>query len=231
MGRDLLYLGIYPDPNDSDTYYINGTVMNDTALYTIAATDFISGGDTGYANLVPPDVLPAFRLSDFAQKQIQPIAGLVCKEIVKVAEETKEITDPLDVDPCADMQLGPDYFDPSRHSPFDATPGFSTSQNWRAFGRNFVMPRRPFLYSEEGVQQRPFLSFKLENLDFSETGVFINNSTQTTQNLAGISKTSEPTTKRALSMTIGGAPRICSATPASHTSIPAQDHPPSLTMS
>jgi len=49
------------------------------------------------------------------------------------------------------------------------------------------LPASPFLYSEEAVQQRPFLSFKLENLDFSESGVFINHVRETTQNLAGIS--------------------------------------------
>jgi hypothetical protein len=174
-GRGLVTLGIYSDPKDSDTYYINGAVMSDTALYTIAATDFISGGDTGYANLVPPDVLPAFRFRDFARKEVQPIAGLVCKEIADSHGA------------CADMQLGPDYFDASRQSPADATAGFSTAQHYRAFARYFRMPRRPFLYSEEAVQQRPFLSLKLENLDFSESGVFINHFHTTTNNLAGIS--------------------------------------------
>jgi len=179
-GRDLVTLGIYPDPKDSDTYYINGAVMSDTALYSIAATDFISGGDTGYANLVPPDVLPAFRIRDFAHKEVRPISGLVCKEIAS--------PNPHDAASlCADMQLRPDYFDASHQAPSDATPGFSTSQQWRAFPRIFIMPRRPFLYSEEAVQQRPFLSLKLENLDFSESGVFINDLSETAVNLAGIS--------------------------------------------
>jgi len=180
FGRDLVTLGIYPDPKDSDTYYINGAVMSDTALYTIAATDFISGGDTGYANLVPPDVLPAFRMHDFAHKEVRPIAGLVCKEIASANPHDAASL-------CADMQLGPDYFDASYQTPSDATPGFSTSQQWRAFARNFLMPRLPFPYSEEAIQQRPFLSLKLENLDFSESGVFINDLSKTAVNLAGIS--------------------------------------------
>jgi len=179
FGRDLVTLGIYPNPKDSDTYYINGAVMSDTALYTIAATDFISGGDTGYANLVPPDVLPAFRVHDFAHGEVRPIAGLVCHEIAPGTLDGASL--------CADMRLRPDYFDASHQTPYDATPGLSTSQQWRAFPRIFIMPRRPFPYSEEAVQERPFLSLKLENLDFSESGVFINHFRDTATNLAGIS--------------------------------------------
>ena len=85
------------------------------------------------------------------------------------------------------MRLGNEYFDDSRQPPSDATPGFSTSQHWRAFFRYFRMPRRPYPDSEEGIQQRPFLSLKLENLDFSETGVFINHFGKTTSDLGGIS--------------------------------------------
>lgn len=178
-GRDLITLGIYAHPKDSDTYYINGAIMSDTALYSIAATDFISGGDTGYSNLVPPDVLPAYRIRDFARKQVRPIAGLVCKELVGTPKDG-----PL---PCADMRLAPKYFDEKELSPTDATPGFTTPLHYRSFWRNFFMPRRPYPYSEDWVQQHPFWYLKLENLDFSESGVFINHFAETTSNLAGLS--------------------------------------------
>ena len=177
-GRDMITLGIYPDPKDADTIYINGAVMSDTALYAVAATDFISGGDTGYSNLMPPDVLPAYRVSDFARPQIREIAGTVCKEIAPP---------PGGASLCADMSLGPAYFDPISQTPSDATAGFSTAQHWRTSPRNFIMPRQPYPSSEEAVQQRPFLSLKLENFDFSESGIFINHYTVTTQNFAGIS--------------------------------------------
>jgi hypothetical protein len=148
--------------------------MSDSALYTIAATDFISGGDTDYANLAPPDVLPALRVHDFGGGHVHPIAGLVCKAINPKGA-------------CDDMRLGDDYFDDSTQAPADATAGFSTSQHWRAFFRFFRMPRRPFPNSEHGVQQRPFWALKLENLDFSESGVFINHFGKTTSSLGGIS--------------------------------------------
>jgi hypothetical protein len=176
-GRSLITLGIYPDPKDPDTYYINGAAMVDTTLYTIATTDFISSGDTGYANLVPPDVLPAFRVRDFTRKQVKAIAGIVCSALAQGAS----------AELCAQMELGPDYFDDSRQSPFDATSGYSTPQHWRSFTRQFRMPRRAFVDTEEGVQQRPFWSLKLENLDFSQSGLFINHLSTTTKNLAGIS--------------------------------------------
>ncbi|MBV8906626.1 MAG: hypothetical protein JOZ22_23540 [Acidobacteriia bacterium] len=156
--------------------------MSDTALYSVAATDFISGGDTGYSNLVPPDVLPAYRVRDFARKQIRPLAGTVCKELAE-----PPIPKPGEPLPCADMQLGAEYFDPSAQSPSDATRGFTAAQHYRFFPRNFLMPRRSFLLSEQWVQQHPFWYIKLENLDFSESGVFINRFARTTSNLAGLS--------------------------------------------
>ena len=182
-GRDLVTLGIYANPKDSDTYYINGSIMSDTALYTIATTDFISGGDTGYSNLVPPDVLPALRIRDFAHRQARPIAGLVCKSLVT---QPNPKTAGLDL-PCADMQIDPEYFEDTKFSPNDATPGFSTRQRWAGFFRTFLPPRRPFPDSEESVQQHPFWTVKLENLDFSESGAFVNHFSKTVPSLYGIS--------------------------------------------
>jgi hypothetical protein len=193
-GRDLVTLGIYGDPKDSDTYYINGAVMSDAALYSVAATDFISGGDTGYANLVPPDVLPAFRVGDFAQKRVHPIAGLVCKAITTLGGNLPAQTAAREQyknwpeeNVCADMQLDHRYFDESRQAPTDSTAGYSTLKHWAAFTRNFRAPRRPLPNTEDQVQQRPFWSLKLENLDFSQTGVMIGNLKNTAPNLAGIS--------------------------------------------
>ncbi len=43
-GRSLITLGIYKDPKNSDNYFINGALMDDSKLYSIATTDFIAGG-------------------------------------------------------------------------------------------------------------------------------------------------------------------------------------------
>lgn len=96
-GRDLI-TRLYADPKDSDTIYINGAVMNDATIYAVAATDFISGGDTGYADLTSPDVLPAYRVRDFAHPRIKPITGMVCTEIAApVAAGTNICADMLSV--------------------------------------------------------------------------------------------------------------------------------------
>jgi hypothetical protein len=180
--RVLITLGIYSDPKDSETIYVNGALMNDTTLYTIATTDFISGGDTGYANLAPPDVLPALRVRDYGNRRVRPIAGLVCAAITHQPKTAR-------VRECADMRLSPDYFDESRQSPADATPGYSTRQHWRpsVILRNFRLVQRPFSDSEQSVQQRPYWSLRLENGDFSESGVFVKDFHKTTTSLAGIS--------------------------------------------
>jgi len=176
-GRSLITLGLYTHPYDPDTYYINGAMMDDTALYTIAATDFLSTGETGYTNLTTPDVPPVFRPKDFAHDDVRPIAGLVCAALAGP-------------DQCANWGLDRDYFDSSYQKPFDRTPGFSTRQHWEGFFKNFILPQRPFPNSEQKVQQRRFWSLSLENLDFSLTGVFINHFAATSATLGGISNPS-----------------------------------------
>src|SRR5437660_1392203 len=55
-GWQLVTLGVRPDPNDSGNYLINGRPLDPDALYTVAASDFIALGDTGYPELATPPV-------------------------------------------------------------------------------------------------------------------------------------------------------------------------------
>ncbi len=55
-GWQLVTLGVKPDPNDSGNYLINGRPLDPDALYTVAASDFIALGDTGYPELATPPV-------------------------------------------------------------------------------------------------------------------------------------------------------------------------------
>jgi hypothetical protein len=184
-GRQLVTLGIYGDAKDPDVYYINGSVMSDTGLYSVATSDFISGGDTGYSNLVPPDVLPADRVRHFAKEHVNAIAGLVCQGL-ESSSGRKDIG-------CAPLKVGSDYFDTSHELPSDTTPGYDTAQRYNPrgffgnFRRVFLPPRRPFANSEQDVQQRPFFYVSLTSLDFSETGAFIDHFSRTEPRLAGIS--------------------------------------------
>lgn len=183
-GRRLVTLGLYHHPADPDVYYINGAVMSDTALYTIATTDFIIGGDTGYSMLASPDVPPAMRAGDFAGPNIAPIAGVVCSALSS--------SSPQSTSHCLDMKLTPNYFDTSRRKPFDATPGYTALRHYSSFGKfgwpkQFAEPRRPYSNVEQQTQQRRFWSLNLENLDFSESGLFINHIANTKMNLGGVS--------------------------------------------
>ncbi len=119
------------------------------------------------------------RVRDFAHAGLQSISGLVC-------EVLKSVNSPQIPD-CLEVTVGESYFDITEAKPLDATTGFSTTQHWLRSRRNLIEPRRPFADSEQQVQQRPFWSLNLENLDFSDTGVTISHAAKTTTALAGIS--------------------------------------------
>lgn len=56
-GRWLHYLGVLQDP-ETKTWYVNGGAVDDKTTYTVAMTDFLAYGDTGYTDLQDPAVSP-----------------------------------------------------------------------------------------------------------------------------------------------------------------------------
>ncbi|MDQ2843106.1 MAG: 5'-nucleotidase C-terminal domain-containing protein [Acidobacteriota bacterium] len=179
--RGLIYVGIYQNPTDSNSYFVNGAALDETKLYRVAASDFLAAGDTGYSDLATPDVLPHTRVEDFNQQYL--IAGLVCRNLEKYVPHEKGQTQ----HECLDDKLGTDYFDTADARPFDATGGYDTMQHYRTFWRNFKLRAPIKKESEAGLQQRAFWSLNLEGLDFSYNGVYINHIRNTTFSLAGVS--------------------------------------------
>jgi hypothetical protein len=176
-GRSLLSVGIWNDPNDSDSYYVNGMKLDDTKLYSVAATEFLALGDTGYSDLTPPDVPPATRVEDF--EHLKPLSQLICQQIAR--------TNGYGDVPCEKEVLTAEYFDSSSQVPFDTTPGFDTATHYATVLKQFSQIGVPHTGAGGKVQQRSFFSLNLESMDFSYGGVYINHVGQAPGKFAGIS--------------------------------------------
>ena len=184
-GRALLTLGVWKDPLESDSYYVNGTKLDDTLLYSAAATEFLGLGDTGYADLATPDVPPATRIEDF--NHLYAIAGITCAFMLK--------TGPNKGIQCDTKVLDGSYFDVSWQRPFDQTPGFNALARYATAPKRLrPVPVGSGASAAEGkAQQRSFWTFNLEYLDFSYGGTFINHVSQAGR-FAGISAAGVTTT-------------------------------------
>ena len=62
-GRDLAKLGIEKDAI-TDAWNINGEILNPAKLYSVAITDFLSAGDTGYSMLQNAEPAPPSLFKD-----------------------------------------------------------------------------------------------------------------------------------------------------------------------
>ena len=75
--RGLLSVGITFDSAHGE-YLIDGNRLDPNKLYSIATSDFIGGGDTGYPDLAAAQIRPPTVPSDF-DKQLLTISGVVCR--------------------------------------------------------------------------------------------------------------------------------------------------------
>jgi hypothetical protein len=75
--RAILSIGMKEDP-DRKTYFINGFPMQDDKLYTVATTEYIALGDTGYPDLLTGSVSPPQYLSNFSGL-LKRISALLCR--------------------------------------------------------------------------------------------------------------------------------------------------------
>src|SRR5579864_9356437 len=79
-GRQLVEVGIDSDPTESGEYLINGKPLDLGALYTVATSDYIALGDTGYTDLAKPPVGQPPQPTS-APDGLVPISGVVCENI------------------------------------------------------------------------------------------------------------------------------------------------------
>lgn len=79
-GRPLVKLGIRPDPNNTGEYLINGKPLDPNALYTVASSDFIALGDTGYPELAKPPVGDPDPPAS-PRVTVSTVSAIACREI------------------------------------------------------------------------------------------------------------------------------------------------------
>lgn len=84
-GRPLVKLGIQPDGKNGGDYLINGRPLDSTAVYTVATSDYIGLGDTGYPDLVTPPVGDPDPAAS-ATEPIITVSGRTCETLVRVQE-------------------------------------------------------------------------------------------------------------------------------------------------
>lgn len=149
FGRGLAVLGVKKDL-DSGDYVIDGQFIDDKKIYSVATTDFVTEGDTGYAPLQAADPKP-------------PLMG----ELEHLTRLSALIAQRLGA-PQPDVRIdAADYLDASSRAPFDRT----GDGVWRQSGRwwvNFLLPNRPIAKAtalESSSQQHPLLAISLESLD------------------------------------------------------------------
>ena len=75
-GRALVPLGVFQELA-TKVILVNAQPVQDGYLYSVAVTDFLAFGDTGYSDFLTPAVPPPFRMRDF--RTLHPISNIVCR--------------------------------------------------------------------------------------------------------------------------------------------------------
>src|SRR4030095_6258309 len=73
-GRGLETLGIKKVP---EGYLVNEILVDDNKTYSIATTDYVGAGDTGYPDLAGKALNPKTRPEQYPDR-LESISGLVC---------------------------------------------------------------------------------------------------------------------------------------------------------
>jgi hypothetical protein len=119
-------------------------------------------------------------MEDFPR--VRTITGLVC--------ETIRVHNQFGTPPCNTDLLKEAYFDKSDMRPFDKTPGFDTGAHYTTIlARTRHHPDMPNFGAEHNVQQRPYWSLNLENMDFAFSGTMVNHVSTAGSTFAGVSAT------------------------------------------
>jgi len=175
--RGVIYLGILHDPV-TDQYFVRGQALDPTEMYSVAASDYIAVGDTGYSDLLTPAV--GQPLNPLSFSSFSYVSAIVCRHIADTVSGFHGA-------PCKGARRSDEYFDALNQEPFDTTKGFTPGQHFRTWLR--FQKRRPSLYQgqsslEKAVQQFPSWSFSLSKMSFGFIMNQHNNGTE--KNLAAL---------------------------------------------
>jgi hypothetical protein len=144
-GRGLLSLGIWQD--DDTNWSVNGAAIDPNRLYSVAATDYLAFGDTGYTGLRPA-TLP--RIGTF---ELVRLASLVCHRI--------SATDPSCKLPV--LAAG-NYFDQTDATVLDPKPPATALDDLEKW-IHVTSAKKPADDSEDRAQNRTYWSAALEKAD------------------------------------------------------------------
>jgi len=162
--RGLVWLGVTFDSERSE-YVINGVPLDSNKLYSVATTDFIGAGDTGYPDLAASQVNPPLVPGDFG-KRLTTISSIVCRYLAGEAEADTDCLDPL---------VSDDYLDELATSPADTRPGaapLAQLRRWSIFDNPPGVPGDPSKLkptppdstqgaAQQAVEQRRLWDFNL----------------------------------------------------------------------
>jgi hypothetical protein len=148
-GRGLATLGLM---KVDDGYLVNGAAMDDKKLYSVAMTDYLVSGDTGYPELRTPAVPPAKRIRDY--DNIIEVGVLLCRE--------------LQDDGCRDKLPRDQYFDVITLSAYGKQPASPTVADlWENYLKdNFLPASKKPSGAEDRPQNQPRTSLYLDKADY-----------------------------------------------------------------
>lgn len=204
-GRDIVPLGIIKDTN-SGSYRINSAPLDPNALYTIAASDYIALGDTGYPNLETPPVGSDPPSPFNHDERHQLIGSWVCDEF-RDALRGNPVLPP--VAPCSEnippYTLGGVYYDTLANiEPADSRPGLTPNKQlelWATQGLRVITPQWP--PAEALIEQRSRWEISANTLNIGFGGVSHNYSEAMLANLFGGVLDPMANSKRSRTISVG----------------------------
>lgn len=205
-GRALVYVGVHHD-EVRDTWIVNTAPLDKNKLYTVAMSDYIALGDTGYPDLAkPPFGDPPRQI--LSTRRFQTISGAVCQNMMEAAKNEPKIAVQ-----CA-PEIHPErYYDSLQDTPSDPRDGktvWAALQLWSYFhgkrGEQLTpdqkrvakdIVRRDIVgKTDERVQERPTWQFSLDKLAIGFSGLWhVEDEKTVQQNFGGIRNT-QVTAKR-----------------------------------
>jgi len=145
-GRGLLSLGIWQD--DDKNWSVNGATIDPNRLYSVAATDYLAFGDTGYTGLRPA-TLP--RIGTF---ELVRLSSLVCHGINATDHRS-----------CRPFVLSPgDYFDKTDDKVLAPKPAATALDDFKKWV-HVTSAKKPAGDGEDRAQNRTYWSATLEKAD------------------------------------------------------------------
>jgi hypothetical protein len=204
--RGLDYLGMFPN---STGLVVDGNPVESGELYSIATTDYLGLGDTGYPALHDPSVPPPPQIADM--RHLDEISALVCDAIaVSLPDDDRAKTT------CREPADPETYFDEITMAPLSNPSGVTwleklaawTDQNWNS--HNILDPVKTN-EAEVEAQNKRVLSLRLDRADFGFQQNLHSLSENQQQNRFGGVQAAEPTAPERYDTTLDWLLRLTSS--------------------